>query len=106
MTPYWFWIKWGAALIVLALVVRFVYGKGYDACELKHLKAEQSLQNAAVKRAAALQKRLDNLPKAEGPHREVVRQNPAPCARPVPVADSLREAIHQANAARALPADS
>ena len=74
--------------------------------ELKHLKAEQSLQDAAVKRAAALQKRLDNLPRAEGRIREVVRQNPAPCNRPVPVADSLREAIREANAARKVFADS
>ena len=102
----WQLIKWGAALILAAIACRWFYGQGYDAAELNRLKAEQSLVAESVKRSAALQRRLDALPKSEDRIREVVRQNPAICNRPVPVADSLREAIRAANAARKVPADS
>jgi len=101
----WTLVKWGAALIVAALAIRWVYGLGYDAAELKHLKAEQSLVAEAAKRNAALQRKLDSLPRSEERIREVVRENPAPCDRPEPVADSLRDAIRSANAARKVPAD-
>lgn len=106
MNPYWPLIKWGAVLIAIALAFRWAYGLGYDAAELQRLKAEESLMADAVKRSVALQKRLDALPKSEERIREIVRQYPAPCDRPKPVADGLREAIRAANAARAMPADS
>ena len=102
----WQLIKWGAALILAAIACRWFYGQGYDAAELNRLKAEQSLTAESLKRSAALQRRLDALPKSEDRIREVVRQNPATCNRPVPVADSLREAIRAANAARKVSADS
>lgn len=69
-------------------------------------KAQVAAQLEANERAADLQRRLDSLPKAEEPIREVVRQNPAVCDRPLPVADGLSEAIRAANAARKVPADS
>lgn len=47
-----------------------------------------------------LQKTLDGLPKSEGKVREVVRQNPAKCARPAAVADSVQAAIDSSNTAR------
>lgn len=106
MTPYWPLIKLGAALIAIVLAFRWAYGLGYDAADLKHLKAERALLAEAAKRNAALQKKLDALPRSEDRIREVVRQYPAPCDRPEPVADRLREAIDQANAARKVPADS
>ena len=101
----WPLIRWGIALIVVALLCRWFYGQGYDAAELQHLKAEQAIVADAVRRNAALQRKLDALPRSEERIREVVRNNPAPCDRPEPVTDSLREAIREANAARAVPAD-
>lgn len=106
MKQYATLIQWGVALVAIVLAFRWAYGLGYDAAELQHLKAEQSLIAESAKRAKALQKRLDKLPRAEGRIREIVRQYPAPCERPAPVADGLRKAIREANAARALPADS
>lgn len=106
MTPYWPLIKLGAVLVAIVLAFRWAYGLGYDAAELKHLKAEQAVLDAAVERHRGLQKKLDALPRSEDRIREVVRENPATCERPVPVADSLREAIRAANAARAVPANS
>jgi len=102
----WTLVKWGAVAIAIALCFRWAYGLGYDAADLKHLKAEQSLVAEAARRTAALQKKLDALPRSEGRIREVVRENPATCDRPEPVADSLRDAINRANAARKVPADS
>jgi hypothetical protein len=103
MNPYWFWIKWGAALTVLALVVRFVYGKGYDACELKHLKAEQSLQEAAVNRAVEADKKLQAAlkaaPKTGQRVREVIRNAPSDCSVNPAAVDRLRDGIRAANEA-------
>lgn len=52
---------------------------------------------------AELQKKLDNLPKSENKVREIVREYPAPCPMPEPVAHGLRQAVDEANASRALP---
>jgi cbb3-type cytochrome oxidase subunit 3 len=68
-------------------------------CQAAQLKAVE----AANKRAEKLQRTLDALPKAEESIREVVRENPSRCERPVPVANRLREAIREANAARKVP---
>lgn len=56
-------------------------------------------------RAKHLQDTLDKLPKSEGPIRETVRDNPSKCVRPAAVAERVREAASEANAARALPAN-
>jgi hypothetical protein len=62
-------------------------------------------QQEATRRAEKLQKTLDRLPKSEGKVREVVRQNPAKCDRPVVVAERVREAAREANRAREMPSD-
>lgn len=59
-----------------------------------------------AKSAKKLQEKLDKLPKSEKTIRETVKMYPAPCPRPKPVADGLREAIDKANAARSLPSNS
>lgn len=69
-------------------------------------KSQVMAVEAANERARQLQRALDSLPKAEGKIREIVRDNPAACERPKPVADGLSEAIRAANAARKVPADS
>lgn len=72
----------------------------------KQLDDIQKSQAEDKKRAERLQKTIDALPKSEGAMREIVRNNPAPCDMPKPVADGLRGAIDSANRARAVPADS
>lgn len=95
-----------AALLILALTFAAMWQ--YEvARKHKALSALGKAQVAAVieanKHAAELQKVLDTLPKAEESIREVVRDNPAKCDRPAPVAKRLREAIRAANAAGAVP---
>ena len=110
--------KWGAIALAFLLWTAgtmgwaFHYGGKSErlkciAAQAKALREQQRLlqeaQQAAAKQAAALQRNLDRLPKAEGKTNEVVRANPAQCERPAAVADSLQDAVREANAARALP---
>lgn len=53
----------------------------------------------------ALQKKLDKLPRSEGKIREIVRESPSGCVLPPDVVAGLREAVREANRARALPAN-
>lgn len=113
IAPYLVWIKVGIAVAALAAAGYAGYSLKGMACALAATTEENSRLTELVgaynherERAEELQRRLDALPKSEDRIREVVRENPAVCDRPVPVADSLREAIRAANAARAMPADS
>lgn len=72
----------------------------------KQLDEIQKAQDEDKRRAERLQKTIDALPKSEGTIREIVRENPAPCDMPAPVADGLHGAVNSANRARKVPADS
>jgi len=65
-----------------------------------------TIMQESQKQQKELQDKIDKLPKSETTIREIVRQNPAPFARPEPVSDGLREAIDKANSARKVPSDS
>lgn len=94
------------ALVLLLAVYGWGRMDGGTAAKAECQADKLAAVEAATKRAAALQRKLDTLPKAEEPIREVVRQNPAKCERPAPVAKRLRDAIREANTAGAVPADS
>src|SRR5690606_10588280 len=95
VNPYWPLIKWGILAILLALCIRWVYGKGYDACDLKHLKAEQALMDAATKRATRADERLrealSRKPKTGQTVREVIREAPSDCSVNPAAVDRLRD---------------
>lgn len=97
---------------ILLVVFLAVYGGGAFWLGGEHTRkvaAQDKLDSViyflddAQKRQEKLQRTLDNLPKSEGTIREIVRQNPAPCVMPKPVADGLHEAVDKANAARKMP---
>jgi len=108
VVPYWFWIKWGAVLIALALLVRWLVGMGYDHCELEHFKAQDALIQQAATRAAATDKKLADALRKLPPtgHRvsEAVHAHPTDphCVAPDPVIDGLHEGI-SAGAANTAP---
>lgn len=105
--PYWPYIKWGGLLILLALAVRWVYGNGYDACELKHMKAEQSLIDYAAKRGAetdrALADALRKIPHTGQRVNDAVRDHPTSpdCVVPDAAADALQDGIRASEASAA-----
>ena len=103
LAPYWFWIKWGLVALAFVLAYRWAYGQGYDAAELSHLKAEQSLIAESVKRASAadekLQTALKSAPKTGQTVREVIRNAPSDCSVNPTVVDRLRDGIRAANEA-------
>jgi hypothetical protein len=104
--------------IAVLLVAALLFGGGWhlgglkaerDAAQAKRdamaEKLDEVLKAQAEDKARAkrLQDTLDKLPKAEGPIREAVRDNPSNCVRPPVVAERVRKAASEANAARALP---
>ena len=99
LNPYWAYIKYGAILIVFAIAVRWVYGKGYDACELQHMKAQQTLIDAAVDRAAKaddrLRERLSKIPTTGRKVNDAVRDHPSnpACIAPDAPIDVLQDGI-------------
>lgn len=101
---YWKWI--------IALVILLGYGGGAFWLGGEHSRkvaAKDKLDSVLAivedsqQRQKELQDKIDKLPKSETTIRETVRQHPAPCTRPEPVSDGLREAIDKANAARKVP---
>lgn len=68
--------------------------------QLDKVLAEQDQDRKDRKK---LQDTLDKLPKVERKHADAVRNNPAGCDRPAPVANSLQDGIDSANSSRALP---
>jgi hypothetical protein len=108
VVPYWFWIKWGAVLIALALLVRWLVGMGYDHCELEHFKAQDALIQQAATRAAVTDKKLAEALRKLPPtgHRvsEAVHAHPTSpdCRVPDAVADELQDGI-RAGAANTAP---
>jgi hypothetical protein len=109
VNPYWLYIKWG---VVLAVLLGCTYG-GYHYRDLSCKRDEAQAESAALKAQRAeterwqrianetdekLQKALQ-APKAAPKIREVIRATPSHCNVPKPVADSLRNAIRDGNAA-------
>lgn len=101
------WVKWAFVALLLA-----GYGGGAFWLGGEHSRkvaAKDKLDSVlaivqdSTERQKKLQKTIDKLPKSETTIRESVRSHPAPCERPVPVADGLREAIDKANSARKVP---
>jgi hypothetical protein len=108
VNPYWFWIKRGAVLIALALLVRWLVGVGYDHCELEHYKAQDALIAQAAERAAKTDKKLADvlahLPPTGHKVEEAVHAHPTSpdCRVPDAVADELQDGI-RAGAANTAP---
>lgn len=106
-TPYMAYIKWGAILIALAFAISWVYGKGYDAAELKHLKATQSLIDGEVKHRVAADKALaaalSKIPPTGQEVNDAVNQHPTSraCVAPDPVIDRLQNGIRASAASAA-----
>lgn len=104
--PYIGLIKWGAILIALAFAISWIYGKGYDAAELKHLKATQSLIDGEVKHRVAADKALaaalSKIPPTGQRVNDAVRDHPTDphCIVPDAAADALQDGI-RASAASA-----
>lgn len=103
-------LAWSAAMLCSGLYVGALAGRLGKANAEQRIAAQKldevlKAQQDDNKRAEKLQKTLDRLPKSEGKVREVVRQNPAKCDRPVVVAERVREAARESNAAREMPSD-
>lgn len=106
LAPYWLYIKWGGILLALLLACRWLVNYGTDQCELEHARAEQSLIDQAVKRAAtadkALAEALRKIPKTGQKVSDAVDANPTSpdCRVPDAAADALQDGI-RASAASA-----
>lgn len=102
--PYLAYIKWGAILIVLAYAISWVYGKGYAAAELKHLKATQSLIDGEVKHRVAADKKLAEalrkIPQTGASVAKAVHDHPTSpdCRVPDAAADALQDGIRASQA--------
>lgn len=98
------WIKILALVVVIGGYTGGVFWLGGEhsrkvAAQSELVKLTKAIE-AQQKQAKRLQETIDNLPRSSETIREIVRQNPAPCARPKPVSDGLSEAIRKARAAR------
>ncbi|MET3929565.1 DNA topoisomerase VI subunit B [Lysobacter sp. OAE881] len=109
-------IREAIALVLAAVLFASGWYMGALSGRLGKANAEQRIaaqkldevltaQQDDKKRAEKLQKTLDRLPKSEGKVREIVRENPSKCDRPVVVAERVREAAREANRAREMPSD-
>lgn len=98
-------VAWSAGLSYLVWQAALTTAAGRER-DLMSKQLDQVLDEQAQDRKdrKKLQDTLDKLPRSQGKVRDAVRQAPSNCVLPPAVADSLREAIDQANAARALPA--
>lgn len=98
------WIKWAALALLLAGYGGGAFWLGGEHSRKVAAKTQLDSVLAIVEESQKAQKKLqetiDKLPKSENTIREIVRTHPAPCERPKPVADGLREAIDKANSAR------
>lgn len=97
--------------ILIALVSSWVGWEWRDrAADAQIVQMERAAAQAAVeaneRQAQAIADAVAKVPRSEGKIREVVKTYPAQCDRPVPVANSLQDAIRKANASRGLSADS
>lgn len=102
MIPLWIKVTGLAILLGASHAGVFWLGGEHSRKEATEDKLDQVLTEVRTQtlQAEALQRKLDNLPKAENTIRETVREYPAPCPMPEPVADKLQEAVRQANSAR------
>lgn len=102
--PYLAYIKWGAILIALAFAISWVYGKGYDAAELKHMKATQALIDGEVKHRVAADKALaaalQKIPQTGASVAKAVNEHPTDphCIVPDAAADALQDGIRASQA--------
>jgi hypothetical protein len=104
---YWLHIVVVAALSLLAWrAYDWAYDNGWNANRQLWLERENHSLKQALKerdearaKAAAAQKKADELAKLPAKVIERVRQNPAKCDLPEPVADELRKQVDEINAA-------
>lgn len=104
---YWLHIVLVAALGLLAWrAYDWAYDNGWNANRQLWLERENHSLKQALKerdearaKAAAAQKKADELSKLPAKVIERVRQNPANCDLPKPVADELRKQVDEINAA-------
>jgi hypothetical protein len=96
----------GTAVLVLGISHRWAWVHGADAVRLECAEKRERLLEAALKdmqdleaKRAAAQKKADELAKLPAKVIERVRQNPAKCDLPKPVADELRKQVDEINAA-------
>jgi hypothetical protein len=82
----------GTAVLVLGISHRWAWVHGADAVRLECAEKRERLLEAA-------QKKADELAKLPAKVIERVRQNPAKCDLPKPVADELRKQVDEINAA-------
>jgi hypothetical protein len=99
-------IVWSAALGYLGFQAGRASGADRASTLLsRQMDAVLAEQAEDRKRAIAMQKKLDKLPRSQGKVNEAVAQHPSGCVLDPVVVGVLQDAIRKANASRALPAD-